>query len=169
MKKLIWKYGLGAGLFLAIFLALSVPGMKDRIADGTGELLGYASMIIAFSVIFFAVRSHRENVLGGTITFGQAFRIGIFITLIASAIYVIAWMFLSSVWYPDFMDDYTAQILQNLEESGATAEVIALERDKMNDMIEMLKNPVIKAGVTFTEPFPVGLIISLITALILKK
>ena len=171
MKQIIWKYGIGAGLFLAMTMTLTISSMRAALEGGGGdaEIWGYASMIIAFSVIFFAVRNHRDRKLGGTITFAQAARIGIFITIIASLIYVIAWMILSGIFYPEFMEDYASHVMEQLRDSGASAEELEKEQNKMDKFIEWYKNPLFKAGMTFIEPLPVGVILTVLAALILKK
>ena len=104
MKKPILVYGLIAGIIVSAMLLLTFSG--STVDFQYGELIGYASMIIAFSTIFIAVRSYRENELGGIITFGQAFKVGISVTMVASIIYVIAWMIISNTVATDFMAEY---------------------------------------------------------------
>ncbi len=171
MKKLIWWSGTGAGIFLALTMAVSISTMRDAMESGSrsAEIWGYASMVIAFSVIFFAIRRYRDAHLGGIITFGQGLRIGLFITIIASIIYVVAWLVLSGWLYPDFMEDYAQHVMEQLQASGATEQEISAQQAKMNQFIEWYKNPVFKAGMTFIEPLPVGVILTILAALILKK
>ena len=134
-----------------------------------GELIGYASMIIAFSTIFFGIRSYRDDELSGRITFGQAFRIGIGITLVATAIYVIAWMIISNTIATDFMADYYQHSVEKIRASGLSEAQIEEKIEKMEKFAELYKNPIVKIGMTFLEIFPVGLVITLISSFILKK
>lgn len=170
MRKLVWTYGISAGLVMAVLLAISIPFMKSSLSSGTsaGELLGYLSMILALSVIFFAIKTHRDR-QQGLITFGNAFKVGLYITLITSAIYTFSWMLLSGWLYPDFMVDYMTGVLTDMESEGATSTEIAAKRAEMEKFVTMFENPLIKIGVTFLEIFPVGLVVSLIAALILKN
>ena len=48
----------------------------DAIGFDRGEIIGYTSMVLAFLLIFFGVRSYRDNVAGGTVRFGRAFAVG---------------------------------------------------------------------------------------------
>ena len=96
MKKNIIIYGLIAGIVVSIAMLLSVNSMGHRDGNfdyGTSLFIGYASMVIAFSLVFVGIRNYRNNYNGGVISFGKAFKIGIMIVLIASTIYVVAWLF----------------------------------------------------------------------------
>ncbi len=167
MKKTVFKFGIVAGLIVAAMLFGTT--YKGEIDYDSGELLGFATMILAFSSIFFGIRSYRDKQLGGMITFGSAFQIGLFITLIASTIYVITWMIIISTYGTDFMDQYTQYAIQKLQESGESVEEIKVKTDEMRGFQEMYKNPLIKIGFTYMEILPIGLAVSLICAAILKK
>ena len=82
MKKTIWTFGLISGGILSIMMAATIPFI-DRIGFGAGEVLGYTTMVAAFLLVFFGIRSYRDNVLGGTIGFRRAFVVGTLITCIA--------------------------------------------------------------------------------------
>lgn len=166
MKKLILIFGLIAGLIITALMSLSLTFVHSF---ENGEVTGYLSMIIAFSTIFVAVKSYRDNQLKGSITFGKAFQIGLYITLVTSALYVIWWMIYSNTVYTTFMDDYTSWSLEKLKASGASSVELEDSRRKMEEFKEMYKNPIIKIGMTFMEIFPVGLIVSLISAAVLRK
>ena len=123
----------------------------------------------SFLLVFFGIRSYRENIGGGAITFGRAFAVGILITLISCVCYVVAWEILYYNFMPDFADKYAAHVLEKAKAAGATAEAIQAKMDEVKNLKHILNNPFLNAAVTFTEPFPVGLIITLISALILRK
>lgn len=167
MKNLIIKNGMIAGLITAATLVLLFTLVSPDISGG--QFIGYASMIIAFSTIFFAVRSHRDNDLDGTINFGSAFKIGISITLIASLIYIIAWMILSNTIASEFMVEYSQKAIEGIKNSGVSQAEIDTQISEIESFQEMYKNPLVKYGITFLEIFPVGLIISILSALILRK
>ncbi len=170
MKKTITVFGLISGLVLAIFLALVTITMKaDTNSMTTSMYFGYAMMLVAFSVIFVAIKNYRDRHLGGSISFGKAFQIGLGITLIASAFYVITWMILYQTVVPDFMDKYIAMELEQMRKAGKTAAEIQKHTDEMNSMKDMYSTWYGRAGLTFMEIFPVGLVISLIAAAIMKR
>jgi di/tricarboxylate transporter len=133
-------------------------------------VLGYASMILAFSLIFVAVKNYRDVYNSGIITFGQALKIGLLITLIASTVYVIIWMIDYSYFVTDFGEKYQAQVLAEMKASGASADAIKKQGAEMAVMMDRYKNSaVFRAMFTYLEIVPVGIVMSLIAALILKK
>lgn len=172
MKKIIYQFGLIAGLVVSAMLILSTnifSGVEDFNYD-LGQLIGYASMLVAFSTIFVGVKRHRDHNLGGIITFQKALAIGLAITLIASALYVITWMVISGgVNAEALMDTYFQQAIEQANNSGKSAEAIKAEVDKLNRMRENYGNPFIKIMITLSEIFPVGLVVSIISAFILRK
>ena len=114
-------------------------------------------------------RSYRENVGNGEITFGRAFLVGIGITLISCAFYVATWEIIYFKFMPDFMDNYGSHTIEKLRAAGATAEVIQAKINEFNQLKENYKNPLYNSALTFLEPFPVGLLITLTSAGILRK
>lgn len=170
MKKLVLTYGLISGLVVSTFMVTSMALSNcEHMDDNWAMFIGFASMIIAFSFIFVAVKNFRDNYGNGAISFGKAFQIGLFISLIASTMYVVAWVIEYNFFMPDFMDKYGAHMIEKAKASGATAAQIQVQINEVASMKEMYKNPVMMVLMTYAEIFPVGLIISIITALFLKK
>ena len=170
MKKTVLTYGPIAGVIIVLLMSLFIGLMGKEQDYQMGEILGYASMIVALSTIFVGIRKYRDDELGGIITFGKAFQVGLLITLVASAIYVAAWMFYSAGGGADeMMTAYLDQMVEKMEASGATQAEIDAKVSEMEQFQEMYKNPIVKIGITFLEIFPVGLIISLIAAGLLRK
>ena len=99
----------------------------------------------------------------------DAFKKGIVIVLIASVIYVACWMVYYPIFLPDFMDQYAATQAAQYVEAGLSLEEIQLKEKELSNWIEMYENPLIRAGITFLEIFPIGLIVAALSALILKK
>jgi di/tricarboxylate transporter len=126
-------------------------------------------MIIAFSLIFVGIKNFRDKYNGGVISFGKAFKVGFFITLIASVIYVIVWLVEEHFFFPDFMEKYTAYEINKLQANGISATKLAAEIKELQQAKEMYNNPAIKILMTFAEILPVGLVVTLISSLILKK
>lgn len=167
MKKIVLTFGIIAGVIVSAMLFISMA--IESVDFEGGELLGYATMIIALSTIFFGVKTYRDKYLNGTIKFGKAFLIGLYITLIASALYVASWMIIINTYGASFMDEYYQYSIEKIEQSGQPQAEIDLQIQQMEEFKELYKNPVVQIGVTFLEIFPVGLLISLISAAILRR
>jgi hypothetical protein len=172
MKKTILFHGLIAGIIISALMLLSITYVshcKGNMDYSNSMLIGYASMLIAFSLVFVAIRSYRDKYNAGVISFGKAFKIGIMIVLIASTFYVVTWL-IEYYWFmPDFMDKYSAHELEKLKAGGASQATIDKQTIKMADFARMYKNPFFNAMMTYMEILPVGLIVTLISSLILKR
>jgi hypothetical protein len=169
MKKNVIVFGLISGFIVSAWM---VGGVAWCYSSGNFEgnmLLGYASMILAFSLVFVGVKNYRDKYNSGIISFGKAFRVGLYITLVASTMYVLVWLVDYYVFIPDFMDKYSAHVISRALNSGARADEIAAKTKEINSMKEMYSTPLMVVLLTYMEIFPVGLIISVITALILKR
>jgi hypothetical protein len=168
MKKTVLIFGLISGAVAAAMMFSTLPFI-DRIGFNKGLIVGYTTIVLSLLLVFFGIRSYRENIGGGTITFGRAFTVGILITLISCVCYVVAWEILYYNFIPDFTDRYAAQVLAEARAAGASAAAIQAKMDEVKDLKRILDNPFTNAAATFIEPFPVGLIITVISALILRK
>lgn len=165
MKKIILVNGLIGGIIVSAVMAIAVASGYS----GTGGMIiGYASMLIAFSLIFVGIKNYRDKHNEGVISFGKAFKIGILITLIASTLYVATWLIEYFFFIPDFGDKYAAEMVDNLKAGGASQMELDRKAKEMADFAAMYKNPFFNALITYTEILPVGLIVTIISALILK-
>ncbi|TLV03251.1 DUF4199 domain-containing protein [Dyadobacter luticola] len=169
MKKVILTCGLIAGTIVSAFMLFSMNFLHDKMDSNSGMIVGYASMLLSFSLIFVGVKNFRDKYNQGRIKFGQALMIGLGISLIASTMYVIAWGIDFHFFMPDFMDKFCAAQIKSLQAKGVTGAELQSQIDEMNGYKEMYKNPVSFALLTYMEILPVGLIVSLICALILKR
>lgn len=167
MKRIVLRFGLASGLLLLIQGAVMLPLCMKAIDHG--EVLGYSSMVVAFLLVFFGVRSYRDNVGAGTISFGKAFQVGLLITLVTCAMYVIAWEITYFNFFPDFLDQYSAHVLARMRAAGETEAAIRKTATQMADMAKLYTNPLFNSAITFMEVFPVGLIMTLISAAILRR
>lgn len=168
MKKIVLTFGLIAGAILSVLMVATLP-FAERIGFDNSLFVGYTIMVLAFLLVFFGIRSYRENVGGGQISFGRAFGVGMLIVLIASVMYVITWEILYFNFMPDFADKYAAHLLAKSRAAGASPEQLAAEAQKMDTMKWALNNPFINAAAAFIEPLPVGLIFTLVSAGILRR
>ncbi|MBS1522669.1 MAG: DUF4199 domain-containing protein [Bacteroidetes bacterium] len=172
MKKIIIICGSIAGLIVTSMMLLSISGCigGSDFEGGIGSmLLGYSSMVIAFSMIFVGVKNYRDKHNDGTISFGKALKIGLLITLVASTMYVIAWQIDYYFFIPDFYEKYSAHIIREMKASGATQAQIQQQMIANKSNGEMYRNPLFNAMFTYIEILPVGLIMSLLAAVILKR
>ena len=168
MKKTILTFGLISGAISSLMMVATVP-FVDKIGFDKGEILGYTVIVLSFLMVFFGIRSYRDNAGHGQITFTKAFAVGMSITLISCIFYVVTWEILYFKFLPDFMDKYNAHIVEQLKTSGASAAAIQGQLEQMKKFKEMYANPFFNALITFIEPFPVGLVITLISAAVLRR
>ncbi|WP_421897403.1 DUF4199 domain-containing protein [Marinoscillum sp.] len=172
LKKAL-QFGLIGGLVVItswwITQLFFAPAEGEPYDFSQGEFLGYLTMILALSAVFIGVKNYRDTTLGGVISFKKAFFMGLYIVLVASGIYVVGWMIYYPNFMPDFMDQYAAHQMQEYAKEGMSAGEIAVKQQEMKDWMELYENPLVMAGLTFMEIFPVGFLISAISAVILKK
>jgi len=164
MKKTVLIFGLISGGIMAAMMFATLPFTDSAWMQSHSMFFGYTTMVLSFMLVFFGIRSYRENLGGGTITFGRAFAVGILITLISSVLYVVAWEILY-FGVPSFGEKFMTMCVAHIKNSGASPESIQTQLDQL----KYLDNPFINSIMTFAEPFPVGLIITLVSALILRK
>jgi hypothetical protein len=168
MTRVVLIFGLLAGAVLSVMMVIQAAFI-DEIGFDRGEIIGYTTMILAFLMVFFGIRSYRDNIYGGAITFWQAVRIGLLITLVASVCYVTTWEVIYYWFAPDFVEKYGAYVIEQARQAGATEQELAAKTAEMARFREMYKNPLINAGMTLLEVFPVGLVVTLISAAILRR
>ena len=156
-------------MIISVLMAVNLSMVSKSSNFDNGILIGYASMIIAFSLLFVGIKNYRDKYNGGVISFGKAFKVGFFITLIASTIYVLVWLLEEHFFFPDFMEKYTAYEINKLQASGISATKLATKTKKLEQAKEMYNNPGIKILMTYAEILPVGLVVTLISSLILKR
>lgn len=169
MKKTVVKFGTISGVILAILMSVTIPFMDKSTNSTNAELIGFAGMIVAFSLIFVAIIQHRNQAIDGAISFGKAFRIGLYISLIASTFYVVTWMIISEFILPDFMDNYIEATIAKINESDFSDTEKMEQINEYEKMADWYKNPSLKFLFTYVEVLPVGILISLIASIVLKK
>ena len=170
MKRTVLVFGLISGAVSSLMMFLTVPLInRGTINFDNGEVIGYTAIFLSFLLVFFGIRSYRENYGGGTITFGRAFAVGILITLISCVFYVVSWEIIYFKFMPDFADKYSAAMVSKMRASGASDAAIAARVQQLGQMKAMYDNPLTNAAITFIEPFPVGLVVTLVSAGILSR
>ena len=167
MKKILITYGSISALLISGLMVICTA-LSSQIGYDNAEIVGYASLVLSFLVIYFAIVSYYKTNPELKITFLKSLTIGLLITLIASVVYVIVWLILYYTVFPDFMDKYGAHIVEKLKKAGAAESEIQKQVATFKEFKEMYQNPLINAAYTFIEPLPVGVLISLISATIVQ-
>ncbi|HYR92177.1 MAG TPA: DUF4199 domain-containing protein [Terriglobia bacterium] len=168
MKKTIVTFGLISGAITSFMMIATLPFI-DTIGFDRAEILGYTTIVLSFLLVYFGIRSYRDHVAGGTISFGRAFQVGILITLISCVCYVVTWEILYFSVLHGFMDRYAVYAVEQLKASGASPESVQAQLEQMKRFKELYENPFFNVAITFIEPFPIGLIMTLISAAILRR
>ena len=168
MRRVVLTFGLIAGGILAASMLLALP-FRDQIGLDRAVVVGYTTMVLAFLMIYFGVRSYRDNVAGGSVSFGRAFAVGGLITLVATACYVVTWEFVYFKVTPDYGQAYAAQAIEKARQSGASEAELAATQKQMEEFQAMYDKPLYNAAITFLEPLPVGLLFTLLTAGIMSR
>lgn len=169
MKKNVLVFGLIAGLIVTTMMVVSIAQCYNKENFEGNKVLGYAGMILAFSMVFVGIKSFRDRYSNGVITFGKAFKIGLYISLIASTMYVVVWLIDYYLFIPDFMDKYTAHVLRQSQADGASQQELQKKAADMAQFSELYKNPILVILFTYLEILPLGIAITLISAAILKR
>ncbi|HWA31501.1 MAG TPA: DUF4199 domain-containing protein [Rhizomicrobium sp.] len=153
----------GAIVITGVLLTFLLPNAHGSV------WLGYLIMIVALSMILFGVKRYRDNELGGVIRFLPALALGLMIAVVASAVYVVVWEVYLYLTHYSFMDHYTAAMLAKAKADGVTGAALKAEIAELDQMKAQYANPFYRIGETFMEIFPVGFIIALITAVLLRN
>ncbi|MBO0799519.1 MAG: DUF4199 domain-containing protein [Blastocatellia bacterium] len=173
MRKVTIIFGLIAGITVSVFSFVTMTMCRNGIIGlDKSDFIGYGAMIIALSMIFFGIKSYRDNQLNGVIGFGKGVQVGLLITLVASLIYAFA----GDIFYridPEgnaaLMDKYSDYHINKIKAEGAQPAKIEQKVKEMSDLKEMAKNPVIRFGISLAIILPVGIVITLFSAAILRR
>jgi hypothetical protein len=169
MYRKILSYGLIAGVIASIpYLALIV-GFDSKMLEKYGYLIGYTTMLIALSAVFVAVKRRRDNDLGGVISFLQALLMGLGISFVASVIYALSWELVQAFAHMDFARDYANGQIEHARMKGIHGAALEKVISDMNAWKAEYANPLYRLTETFTEIFPVGVLVSLISAGLLRN
>lgn len=173
MRKTVIVYGLIAGAVI-VTLMLTLVSFVDKgsVNFDNAEYFGYGSMLVALSMVFFGIKSYRDNANNGSIGFWKGVQVGLLITLIASVMYAGGWeayLQANPGLRDGFIQKYTEHQVGKLRENGAPQEEIDGLVSQMSTMGELYKNPVIRFGMTLMEIVPVGLLVTLLSAALLRK
>ncbi len=168
MRKIVLTFGLIAGAIMSAMMVITLP-FQEQIGFDRAAIIGYTTMVLAFLMVFVGVKSYRDNVAGGQVSFGRAVAVGLLITAVATVCYVATWEVIYYRFTPDFGDAYAAYNLEQVKKSGASDAEIATKAAEMERYKEMYRKPLANIALTFLEPLPVGIVFTLVTAGILSR
>ena len=168
MRKTVLTFGIISGLILSAEMFATLPFLH-KVGQGKALIIGYTTMVLAGLLVFFGIRTYRDNFSGGRLTFARAFAVGILISLIANFFYVATWEFIYHNFMPDFAEKYAVQMVEGAKSSGASQQKIDQTAREADQFVRNYHNPAYNIGMTFIEVFPVFLLITLISAAILQR
>ena len=173
MKNTIIKYGLisgamSAGGILIITLIFKFYGF-DKVGFENSAYIGYSLITLSMAVIFWGIKSYRDNVNNGQVSFKNGLLIGLSIALISCICYSLMWMVVYYNFMPNFMDDYADFSIRKLKESGASEMELAKNQAQLQEFKDIYKTPLGVFGITLMEPLPIGILGAVVSAFILKK
>lgn len=167
MKRIILTYGAIAAAITTAAVTFTCI-FHDKMDTTYAMLFGYSTMVLSFCFTYFGMASFKKN-NGGVISFKQSMKIGMGIVLIASAAYALVWVILYNTVFPDFMAQYSARQVSEMQKAGATPAEITRTLEQMKDYQKIYDNPLTNFLFTFfVEPLPVGIVVTLISAGIVK-
>ncbi|HEY2848000.1 MAG TPA: DUF4199 domain-containing protein [Pyrinomonadaceae bacterium] len=170
MTKIVLTFGLISGVVVTILMWLMLTMMKAGAVneDHSSELWGYATMVIALSLVFFGVKSYRDK-NGGKISFLKGLQVGILISLISAVCYGVSWEVYYRTSGGNFMAEYTIHYIERMKQSGASDAEVAQTQADMDKFGELYKNFFVRFGMTLVEILPVGIIVTLLSAALLRR
>ncbi len=170
MKRTVWTFGLISGGILSAMMLLTLPFvMGTSISMETGMAIGYTTMVLAFLLVFFGVRSYRDNVAGGRVGFGRAAAVGSLIVLVAAACYVATWELIYFKLNPEYAQGFREAALERAREQGGTPAEVERRVARAQVWADRYDNPAVNAAITFLEPLPVGVVVVLVSAGVLSR
>ena len=168
MKKIVVTFGLIAGVMISVLMNGSIL-ISRKFGSGHSMALGYTMMVASFLLVYFGIRSYRDNVLSGKISFGRALTCGLLITAITCACYVVTWEIVYFTFLPHSMDSYFAGQVHRVQASGLDPGTTAAKVAAIRHSQQLYQNPLVNMAYTLIEPLPVGVILTLVSAALLRR
>ena len=168
MLRVILIYGIIGGLIVVVPMLVSMETTTGGDIPENAALYGYVSMLLAFTMVFVGVKHYRDKVLGGVIRFAPALGVGLGISAVASLFWVVGWEITLAAGF-DFGTAYTDSIVAAAEADGVPVAEVDRIRSEAAEFLAMYSNPLFRLPITFAEMFPLGVLISLISAALLRN
>jgi hypothetical protein len=169
MTRYILRFGFIAGLIVVLpMLAMWLRVPADGKPPG-GMVESYLIMLVALSMVFVGIKQYRDRVQGGVIRFWGAFLLGLGISAVAGVLYVLGWEICMAFGKFDFAAWYAQAIVEGARAGGASPAQLAQASIEAREFLASYANPLVRMSYTFIEIFPVGVLVSLISAAILRN
>src|SRR5262245_59751262 len=166
MARIVLIFGLISGAIAAGLMWILMGIVKaGAINFDNGVIWGYSTMIIALSMVFFGIKSYRDN-NGGHITFLKGLQVGILSSLICSVCYAASWELYYRRSGQEFLQKYTTYYLDKMKADGASDAEIEKAKTEGEQFMQLYENFFVRFGMTMMEILPVGFIVTLISAAI---
>ena len=169
MLNLILKYGVIAGLAVGIPMSIITLSLDADAVGHWGMAIGYTTMLIALSAVFVAIKRRRDDDQGGVIRFWPAFGMGLGISAVASVIYVVAWEAATAIAGIDFGKTYADMLIRQQAAKGVAGPALEAFKAQMAQFRASYADPLYRLPMTFMEIFPVGVLVSLVSAGLLRN
>ncbi|MDR3711210.1 MAG: DUF4199 domain-containing protein [Puia sp.] len=168
MKKTVLTFGLFSAVTVtAMYVFMCLARQSEHFY--VSEILIYAAVVLLFAMVFAGIKSYRDQAPRGWITFGEAFKVGILISLVSSLCYAILWIILYNSIFKEFMEQHAAALIEKLKASGATAREITAKKEEIIKHAQLYNNPLSRAGLIFIQGFPAEAIMAVIASFLLKR
>jgi hypothetical protein len=167
MIRIILIYGVIAGLIVAVPMIWGMLTLTEETAPGA--LVGYLVMLIALTAVFLGIKQHRDKALGGVIKFVPALTVGLGISVVASVFWVVGWEISLALSGFDFPAAYSKSLLEAERARGASEADLQQVIADAEAFATMYANPLFRVPITFAEIFPIGALISLLSAALLRN
>jgi len=168
MRKIVLTFGVISGLISTVMMLATIPFLH-KLSGEKGLILGYTTIVLAGLLVYFGIRSYRDNVSGGKLTFARGLAVGILISLLSNFFYVATWEVIYLKFMPDFAEKYATQMVEHAKASGASQQKIEETTRQAEEFVRNYHNPLYNVSMTFLEPFPVFVLITLVSAAILRR
>ena len=169
MLRTILKYGVIGGVIVAIPTFTIPVQFRHHLPDAVAMAIGYTTMLVALTTVFLGIKHQRDGVQGGVIKFVPALGVGLAISIVAGIFYVLAWELVLAITHMDFAGDYARAVIANARARGISGTALAKTVTEMEDFRRSYANPFYRMTLTFTEIAPVGLLVSLVSAGLLRN
>jgi hypothetical protein len=169
MLPYIIRFGVIAGLIVAVPMAIYMISLPADAQSTPSMLLTYLLMLVALSMVFFGIRQYRDKELGGVMRFPPALGLGLAISGVAGIFYAGAWEIAQALMKFDFAEFYANAMVENVRAAGGDAGAVAAATKRASDFLALYSNPAFRIPMTFLEIFPVGVVVSLVSAAVLRS
>lgn len=168
MKKVVIRYGLLASLLIVVLSAIDMFLIAKVAGAEIQEIAGYLTMLISMVFVFLGIRHYRDMVNGGFLSFGEGMKVGVLIVLIPSLFFGIFDILYTEVINPGWMEQYYLDYESKLKATIPADKLESALKD-LQAQKEIFSNPFLQFLLMALTVFIIGLIVTIISSLTLKK